>query len=186
MVDGLLRQVAELAVVDGDVGFAPGESVARRARHLGLDARQHLLHGVEVVGAGGGILLVYFDSFRACQISVSGHFIQIFYRIQQGHGTVFCHDGIDRPGGGKGALQPTGRPVMGMICRPAAFSAPRASSASGVMVPSVVSVSSMSVGMPTIGARLLRGEMAQGLYGDHFGVQGSASSNVTTRCHGWQ
>ena len=49
----------------------------------------------------------------------------------------------------KGPLQPTGRPVMGMTCRPLALSCVRASSASGVIAPSVVSVSSMSVKTPS-------------------------------------
>ena len=48
----------------------------------------------------------------------------------------------------KRSLQPTGRPVMGMTCKPAAFSAPSAASASAVTAPSVVRVSSMSVNTP--------------------------------------
>jgi hypothetical protein len=61
LVDGVLGQVGEFAVVDGNVGFA-----ARRiggpacAGHLALDLGQHLLHARKVVRPGGGVLLVYF------------------------------------------------------------------------------------------------------------------------------
>src|SRR3990167_151997 len=48
----------------------------------------------------------------------------------------------------KGSLQAAGRPVMTITCSPAERSAARASNASGVMAPSVVRVSSMSVRMP--------------------------------------
>ncbi|OJW92045.1 MAG: hypothetical protein BGO66_07345 [Alicycliphilus sp. 69-12] len=57
-----------------------------------------------------------------------------------------------------GSLQPTGRPVMGMTCRPAALRSASAASASGVIAPSVVSVSSMSVRMPTIWVQDSRGQ----------------------------
>jgi hypothetical protein len=45
MVDGLLRQLRELAVVNGNVRLPP-RRVRGPARtwHLGLDLRQHLLH----------------------------------------------------------------------------------------------------------------------------------------------
>jgi hypothetical protein len=58
----------------------------------------------------------------------------------------------------KGSLQPTGRPVMATTLNPAAFSSPKASSASEVISPSVVSVSSMSVKTPVICARSVSGQ----------------------------
>jgi len=64
----------------------------------------------------------------------------------------------------KGSHQPIGRPVMGMTTRPAAFRSASACSASGVMAPSVVRVSSMSVKTPTksrwaAGGQRLKGNM---------------------------
>ena len=48
----------------------------------------------------------------------------------------------------KGSLQPTGRPVTAITRTPSSRRACRAASAPGVMAPSVVSVSSMSVNTP--------------------------------------
>jgi hypothetical protein len=62
----------------------------------------------------------------------------------------------------KGRLQPTGRPVIATTFRPAALRSPRARRASGVMAPSVVSVSSMSVKTPTSWARSAAGQVASG------------------------
>ncbi len=53
----------------------------------------------------------------------------------------------------KGRLQPTGRPVMATTERPAALRSASACRASGVIAPSLVSVSSMSVKMPTSAPR---------------------------------
>ena len=47
-----------------------------------------------------------------------------------------------------GLLQPTGRPVMAITCRPAAFRNGQRRQRVGVMAPSVVRVSSMSVSTP--------------------------------------
>ena len=54
-------QPGELAVVDGDVGLAPGRVLRQcRARHLAQQALCHRLHALEVTGPSSGILLVYF------------------------------------------------------------------------------------------------------------------------------
>ena len=62
----------------------------------------------------------------------------------------------------KGRLQPTGRPVMATTFKPAARRSARARRASGVMAPSVVSVSSMSVKTPVSAARSAAGQVASG------------------------
>ena len=61
LVDPLLGQVCELAVVDGDVRFASGRvGRAAGAGHPGFDVSQHLLHAGEMGCARGCILLISF------------------------------------------------------------------------------------------------------------------------------
>jgi hypothetical protein len=56
----------------------------------------------------------------------------------------------------------TGRPVIGITCRPASCSAAIAHRASGVAAPSVVRVSSMSVKTPTSCRRSAAGQSCRG------------------------
>ena len=65
----------------------------------------------------------------------------------------------------KGMLQPTGLPVIGMTMRPFAFRSCKAFSASFVMPPEVVRVSSMSVNTPTIFSRAEMGHDDKGFKG---------------------
>ncbi len=79
----------------------------------------------------------------------------------------------------KGMLQPTGRPVIATMARPAALSSPSACSASAVIAPSVVSVSSMSVNTPT---SALRAGAAQRVKGSRWvGEEGSEGDEGMAR-----
>ena len=90
----------------------------------------------------------------------------------------------------KGSLQPAGRPVMGMTCSPAAFRSASAPSASGVMAPSVVRVSSMSVRMPWSDARAKAGHWVSGcMKGNEIGRargQGDPVQGLGTGIISWR
>ena len=84
--DALGGQLAELAMVDRQIGFA-ASAVARDhgARHLAQDACGDLLHAQLVALAFGGVLLVAFFGRAAAP-------------AEPGQGTVLGHHGIHRPG----------------------------------------------------------------------------------------
>ena len=68
LVNALLGQVRELAVVDGDVRLAPRRvGGTAGAGHLALDLCKHFLHAGVVALAGGLVLLVALDQPLAGQ-----------------------------------------------------------------------------------------------------------------------
>ena len=164
-----LRQLHEFAVVDGDVGLAaarcrvhsvaPGTSRTMR--------RAHLLHAREV---GGANLLR--PAGRACAARPPG---LIAISATAPFSATMASTGHAQA---NGSLQPTGRPVMGITCRPAARRSSSARSTSAVTAPSVVSVSSMSVSTPRCRASMRPGQRAAASWRRALNALGAAAGSA--------
>ena len=93
--DALWRKLHKLAVVDGDVGFAPRAVLRQRgARHVAQHAGGHSLHAPEIGLTDVLVLRIVFLQIELLRWP--------FCRpALQGHRAVFSHDGVYRPGRGK-------------------------------------------------------------------------------------
>ena len=93
--DALRRKLRKLAVVDGDVGFAPG-AVLRQcgARHVAQHAGGYILHALEVGPTHCSVLYIVFLQINLVRWPYCRPALQ-------GHRAVFSHDGVNRPGRGK-------------------------------------------------------------------------------------
>ena len=93
--DALRRKLRKLAVVDGDVGFAPGAVLRQRgARHVAQHAGGHSLHAREVGLADVLVLRIVFLQIELLRWPCCRPALQ-------SHRAVFSHDGVYRPGRGK-------------------------------------------------------------------------------------